>query len=100
MNTSIQFALLFAPALVMLLAQTPTSALPTDRLLSELGPTFQIADYQMPKRITLIAYGDQRFTDPANTQQADPRIRQWLVHRAGKERSSAVIIDRDGTPAG
>src|SRR6202521_711713 len=100
MNTSIQFALLFAPALVALLAQTPTTALPTDRLVSELGPTFQIADHQIPKLITLIAYGDQRFTDPANTQQADPRIRQWLVNRIAKERPSAVIMNGDVPLAG
>ena len=100
MNTSIQFALLFAPALVALLAQTPTSALPTDHLFSELGPTFQIADHQIPKLITLIAYGDQRFTDPANTQQVDPRIRQWLVNRIAKERPSAVIMNGDVPLAG
>jgi hypothetical protein len=87
---------LFAAVGTALLAQSPTAAtLPTDRLLSEPGPTFRIDDGQLPTPLTLIAYGDQRFTDPANTRQTDPRIRQWLVNQIAKEHPAAVIMNGD-----
>lgn len=87
--------LLFAVALVGC-AQPPTAAtLPTDGLLSEPGPTFRIEDKQLPAPLTLVAYGDQRFTDPANTRQTNPRIRQWLVGQIAKEHPSAVIMNGD-----
>ena len=101
MKISIQFALLVAAAPVSLLAQPPTAAtLPTDRLLSEPGPTFRIGDHQLPKPMTFIAYGDQRFTDPANTRQTNPRIRQWLVNQIAKERPGVVIMNGDIPLAG
>jgi hypothetical protein len=101
MKITVQFSLLFAPALVALLAQPPTAAtLSTDRLLSEPGPTFRIDDNRLPHPITLIAYGDQRFTDPANTLQSNPRIRQWLVNRIAKEHPAAVIMNGDVPLAG
>jgi acid phosphatase type 7 len=101
MNITVQFSLLFALALVALLAQSPTAAsLPTDRLLSEPGPTFRTGDNRLPHPITLIAYGDQRFTDPANTVQSNPRIRRWLVNRIAKEHPAAVIMNGDVPLAG
>ena len=96
MKASILFALLFALLFTVvvgaLVAQTP--------LLSEPGPTFRIADNQLPSPLTLIAYGDQRFTDPANTQQTNPRIRQWLVKQIAAERPAAVIMNGDVPLAG
>src|SRR5712692_8708452 len=101
MKASIQFAFLFAIVLVALLAQGPASApLPTGQLLSEPGPTFRISDNQLPGPLTLIGYGDQRFTDPANTRQTDPRIRQWLVNQIATEHPAAVIMNGDVPLAG
>jgi hypothetical protein len=101
MRTNVEVALLFATAIVGLFAQAPTAAtLPTDRLLSEPGPTFRIDDSQLPNPMTLILYGDQRFTDPKNTRQTNPRIRQWLVNRIAKERPFAVIMNGDVPLAG
>lgn len=78
------------------LGQPPSAAtLPTDRLLSEPGPTFRINPGQLPDPLTLIAYGDQRFTDPSNTRQTNPRIRQWLVNQIAKEHPAAVIMNGD-----
>jgi DNA-binding beta-propeller fold protein YncE len=52
-----------------LLAQPFTAAtLPTNQLLSKPGPSFAFEDSQLPSPVTVIAYGDQRFTDPANTK--------------------------------
>jgi len=93
---STRFAILATAAQLAILAQPPTAAtLPTDQLLSEPGPTFRINDNQLPDPLTLIAYGDQRFTDPANTRQTNPRIRQWLVNQITKEHPAAVIMNGD-----
>lgn len=98
-------SILFAAAAVALLAQSPATpptaaTVPSDQLLSEPGPTFRIADNQMRNRVTLIAYGDQRFTDPANVLETNPRIRQWLVHRIASEHPAAVIMNGDVPLAG
>src|SRR6185312_7211930 len=61
-------------------SQTFTAAtLPTGDLLSEPGPSFRIDSRDLPDQPTLIAYGDQRFTNPANIKATDPRVRKWLV---------------------
>lgn len=85
-------AVLAAPVL----AQVYTAAsLPTNELLSEPGPTFQFADSELPRPLTLIAYGDQRFTDPANTKVTDPRVRQYLVTQIAAERPGAIVLNGD-----
>jgi hypothetical protein len=92
MKTTVAAALLFAIAIVGLFAQAP--------LLSEPGPTFRIDDSQLPSPMTLILYGDQRFTDPKNTRQTNPRIRKWLVNQIAQERPFAVIMNGDVPLAG
>src|SRR5580658_8240040 len=92
MKATILFAILFAAIVGALLAQGP--------LLSEPGPTFRVADNQLPTPLMLITYGDQRFTDPANTTQTDPRIRQWLVKQIAVEHPAAVIMNGDVPLAG
>ena len=47
-------------------------------------PTFRIEEKDLRSPLTLIAYGDQRFTDPANMRRTNPRIRQWLVGQIRK----------------
>lgn len=101
MQAYIRFAFLFGGTLFASLAQLPTAAtFPTDRLLSQPGPTFRIEDAQLPDPLTLIAYGDQRFTDPGNIRQTNPRIRQWLVNQIAKEHPVAVIMNGDVPLAG
>jgi hypothetical protein len=90
------FLFLFAGALAALVAQGPTpESLPTSQLLSEPGPTFRIPDEQLPTPLSVIAYGDQRFTDPANTRQTDPRVRRWLVNQIASEHPAALIMNGD-----
>lgn len=74
--------------------------LPTDHLLSQPGPTFRIADGELKTPLTFVAYGDMRFTDPANTQASDPRVRKWLVERIAKEAPDAVFLNGDVPLAG
>jgi len=108
MKSSIVIAILAVASLVVLFAQTPTTpptpltstTLPTNQLLSEPGPTFRIADAELPAPLTFIAYGDQRFTDPANTTATNPRIRQWLVTQIAAEHPGAVIMNGDVPLAG
>jgi hypothetical protein len=84
------------PVLTLAYAQTYTAAtLPTGDLLSEPGPTFQIAEADLPSPLTLIAYGDQRFTDPANVKVTDPRVRQYLVKQIAAERPGAIVLNGD-----
>ncbi len=64
-------------------------------LLSEPGPTFRVADSELPSPLTFVAYGDQRFTDPANVKSADPRVRAWLANQIVKEKPAAVILNGD-----
>lgn len=77
-----------------LFAQRPGTP-SADPLLSEPGPTFRIADRQLPSPLTLIAYGDQRFTDQANVRATDPRVRRWLVEQIAAERPAGVIMNGD-----
>jgi acid phosphatase type 7 len=69
--------------------------LPTDNLLSEPGPTFKVPDSALPSPLTVIAFGDQRFTDPSNIKATNPRVRKWLVNRIAEEKPGAVILNGD-----
>lgn len=78
-------------------AQAPLTpeTLPTRQLLSEAGPTFQVADNPQGRPLTVITYGDQRFTEPANVDDTDPRVRQYLVEQIARERPGAVVLNGD-----
>jgi hypothetical protein len=69
--------------------------LPTDNLLSGPGPAFKVPDSALPSPVTVIAFGDQRFTDPANVKATNPRVRKWLVNRIAEEKPGAVILNGD-----
>jgi hypothetical protein len=63
------------------------------KLLSGPGPTFTVA---APRHgWTLIAYGDMRFTDPSNTQAADPQARRALVERIAREKPDLLLLSGD-----
>lgn len=87
---------LFLLASVLALGQ----AAPPGQLLSQPGPTFQIEDSALHSPPTFIAYGDQRFTDPANVSATNPRVRRWLVERIAEEKPDAVILNGDVPLAG
>ncbi|MBV8827692.1 MAG: metallophosphoesterase [Acidobacteriaceae bacterium] len=73
-----------------------TSANPaTHELLSEAGPTFRVADQEIPSPVTFIAYGDIRFTDPANGDVTNPQVRQWLVKKVAEEAPAAILLSGD-----
>lgn len=102
MRHSIRLLLLLAGTSLAFFGQTPESTqrrtpatLPTNQLLSGPGPTFRLEDNQLPNPLTLIAYGDQRFTDPANVKATNPRVRLWLVQQIAAEHPAAVILNGD-----
>jgi hypothetical protein len=91
----------FVPGLLSLaalaLAQTAGS-LPTSQLISEPGVTFRVEN--VPSPTTIIAYGDTRFTDPANVQSTNPKVRRWLVRKIASENPVAIVINGDLPLAG
>jgi hypothetical protein len=82
------------------MAQNRATDLPTSGLLSTRGPTFRISEPELGPDVTLIAYGDMRFTDPTNVTATDPRVRKWLVDRIAAEHPSAVLLNGDVPLAG
>ena len=59
--------------------------------------TFNVAESSLPQPLVFVAYGDMRFTDPANTSATNPRARQALVRRIAAERPAAIFINGDIT---
>jgi acid phosphatase type 7 len=76
------------------------ASLPTDKLLSEPGPTFRVDDASLASPLTVITYGDQRFTDPSNVRSTNPRVRRWLVNQIAEERPGALVLNGDVPLAG
>jgi 3',5'-cyclic AMP phosphodiesterase CpdA len=50
---------------------------------------------QSTKPITVIAYGDTRFTDPSNVTATNPRARAVLIARIADERPDAILVSGD-----
>ncbi len=93
--------LLVAVLLVLpVLGQNHAADLPTANLLSEPGPTFRVSGGGLPSPLSLIAYGDMRFTDPANVTSTNPRIRKYLVDQVAKEHPAAILLNGDVPLAG
>jgi 3',5'-cyclic AMP phosphodiesterase CpdA len=62
---------------------------------ADSAPTFRVSASELPAHVTVIAYGDQRFHDPANTTVADPVMRKLLVDRIAAEKPDAVQMSGD-----
>ncbi len=67
--------------------------LPTAGLLSQRGPTFRVSVRGRPT--TLIVYGDQRFTDPANVKVTNPVARRALVKKILDEHPDGILMNGD-----
>jgi acid phosphatase type 7 len=70
-------------------------AVSEDSLLSGPGPTFVVPSGEIPEHWNVIAYGDTRFTDPANIKATNPKVRRWLVNRIAEEHPDALLISGD-----
>jgi acid phosphatase type 7 len=59
--------------------------------------TLVVPDAALPKPLVLVAYGDMRFTDPAETRASNPAARQALVAKVAAEEPAAIFINGDIT---
>lgn len=57
--------------------------------------TFQVSGRDLSQPLTLIAYGDMRFTDPSNVTATNPKARQALIDRIAQERPDGVFLNGD-----
>src|SRR5262249_53331463 len=55
----------------------------------------RIAVAQSEKPVVVLAYGDARFTDPANVTATNPIARKVLIARMAEERPDAIVISGD-----
>ena len=54
-----------------------------------------VKDSDLPRNFSIIAYGDMRFTDPSNTNPANPEARKALVAKVAELRPDALILTGD-----
>ncbi|HEY0760065.1 MAG TPA: sulfur carrier protein ThiS [Acidisarcina sp.] len=58
-------------------------------------PTIVVNEIRPGSDLKIVAYGDSRFTDPADDTDASPRPRKWLVDRIAKEAPDAIFFSGD-----
>ncbi len=63
------------------------------QLLSQPGANFHLPAPNGPWSV--IAYGDMRFTDPANTRVTTPSARRALIERIAEEHPDALLLSGD-----
>lgn len=63
--------------------------------LSKQGPTFKVDDKDLHKQLSVIAYGDIRFTDPANVTVTNPAARRALIANVVAEHPDAILLNGD-----
>ena len=73
-----------------LLAQAPTQTPGADG-----APTFTVTDLPQGRPLRIVAYGDMRFTDPSNTSDTHPGVRQWLAQKVGELQPDILLITGD-----
>jgi hypothetical protein len=59
------------------------------------APTFVIKDVKPGQPLRILAYGDMRFTDPANTSDTWPVVRKWLAQQVATEKPDAMLVTGD-----
>src|SRR5579872_6152392 len=65
-------------------------------LSRQFNSTFIVREADLHKPVTIIAYGDTRFTDPSAPPTAVNAIaRRKLVARIAKEKPDAILLDGD-----
>lgn len=62
-------------------------------ILSQPGASFSVTD--LPVSPKIIIYGDTRFTDPGDTEAANPQARVALVGQIAAEKPDAVVLTGD-----
>jgi len=75
-------------------APTATPA-PAPPVLSTPGPLFVTPESALHHPVTVIAYGDMRFTDRSNVTATSPAARDALVARIAEEKPDAILLSGD-----
>ena len=57
--------------------------------------TFSVPDAELPNPLVFIAYGDMRFTNPAETNASNPAARQALIAEAVALEPAAIFVNGD-----
>ncbi len=76
-------------------AKLTAETLSTSALISKPGPSFRVAQSELSLHPTVIIFGDQRFTDPANVKVTNPKVRNWQVQEIAKRHPDAVLMNGD-----
>src|SRR3984893_3332960 len=76
--------------------RTPDSPAP-ERVAPSVAATLIVPDAALPKPLVLVAYGDTRFTDPAEIRASSPAARQALVAKVAAEEPAAIFVNGDIT---
>jgi hypothetical protein len=63
--------------------------------LARVDPKFRVAEGDLRTPVTVIAYGDIRFTDPSNITATSPAARKALIARIAEEQPDAVLVTGD-----
>lgn len=97
-------SLVFLPAVFAIAAAAQpgdaSAAHTKSKLISMPGATFTVDEKDLSRELDLIVYGDMRFTDPANTRDANPVARKALIEKIAKEHPDAVQLTGDVPLAG
>lgn len=78
----------------------PTSAQQRPIQTGRADLNFVVGESDLRKPITVIAYGDMRFTDPNNLSVTNAGARRALVARIAQERPDALLLNGDLTMHG
>jgi hypothetical protein len=79
--------------------RTPVALQPKPGIAHRTGAvaTFRVSDAALPTPLVFVAYGDTRFTDPAETKASNPAARRALVARVARELPAAIFVNGDLT---
>jgi calcineurin-like phosphoesterase family protein len=76
-------------------AESPAASAKKTAAPSQGGATFTVGEGNLRKPVTLIAYGDMRFTDPTNHEATNPAARQALVAHIAQDEPDAILLNGD-----
>jgi acid phosphatase type 7 len=90
----------FVSCLILLLCSCAATQSQIAPSVTGAGPTFTVADADLPQNFSVLVYGDMRFTDPSNTEVANPQARKLLAERVAAVHPDIVELTGDVPYAG
>ena len=59
------------------------------------GPDLVRPGADISRPMSVVVYGDTRFTEPKETSATNPKVRRWLVDKIAEEKPDAVLVTGD-----